>query len=37
MTAAGWAFLLLSWTAILWVTVFCFARLLRPKPPGLPG
>lgn len=34
MTAAGWVFLIASWGGILWLTVFCFARLFRQKPPG---
>ena len=33
MTAAGWVFLIGSWAAILGLTAFCVARLLRPKPP----
>lgn len=37
MTAAGWAFLLLSWGLIAGLCVFCFRRILhhhyrRPAP-----
>lgn len=31
MDGAGWTFLLLSWIAVLGVTVYCFARVLRGK------
>ncbi len=34
MTAGGWAFLLLSWGAILGLNAFCFARMFsKPAPP----
>lgn len=33
MTLAGWLFMLLSWGAIIWLMVFSYAKILRPKPP----
>ena len=31
MTPAGWAFLIIAWTAITVVTVWCFSKILRKK------
>jgi hypothetical protein len=31
MTWAGWLFLILSWGFILWLTVFCFAKVFSKK------
>lgn len=31
MRPEGWLFMILSWGAILAVTVFCFARVFRKK------
>ncbi len=31
MTTAGWAFLVVSWGAILSLTVFCLSKTLRKK------
>ena len=30
MTAAGWIFMIVSWTAILGLFTFCLTRTLRP-------
>jgi hypothetical protein len=34
MTTGGWMFLGLSWSVILGTCVFCFVRVLRPRPPA---
>lgn len=31
MTAAGWIFMLISWTVIIGLFTFCLKRTLRPK------
>ncbi|HWP41848.1 MAG TPA: hypothetical protein VNO14_01340 [Blastocatellia bacterium] len=31
MTLSGWLFLIVSWVAILWVTFYTFARILRKR------
>ncbi|MFP4164855.1 MAG: hypothetical protein ACLFQB_13180 [Chitinispirillaceae bacterium] len=31
ITAAGWVFLIGSWTLILSLNVFCFSRIFREK------
>ena len=31
MTPAGWVFLIVAWTAITLVTVWCFSKILRKK------
>jgi hypothetical protein len=31
MHPTGWLFLSLSWSGILGLTIFCFARLLRKR------
>jgi hypothetical protein len=31
MTTGGWVFMIVSWVAILWVTFYTFARILRKR------
>jgi hypothetical protein len=31
MRAGGWAFIILSWGIILWLTIFCFAKVFGKK------
>lgn len=32
MTTTGWIFLSLCWTVMTVLTVWCFAKILGPKP-----
>ena len=34
MTPAGWVFLGMSWTAIVWLCVWCFAVMFKTRRRG---